>query len=643
MCKQPKLRLILGWLYILTPFLFLARVIHADALDSLSVWDVAWYACSIWIGRELMRGNRFAVWVAGWGLWAAELLLLAQSSAISILSMALYSPLHHLGFLALRFLDRLDFYVEHHLTFMLGIYVVHLHLLSPRWLRRGWSTIGRVLRRLHLLPTSGRAGPRKSKAVVIDLATKPKRRPKRRERRQKEPAPAAIRFPKEVEVYEKNAFRMLGLETTAPLRAVSRRHSDALVLLGNQMPLPYEVAPLPSAPPVREQDIRDAYGRLQAARARIDEELFWFHLESQKDRDAYSHFAKGDADAAREVWRPLMASHERGARGRAIHNMAVLEHALAIGKSRKPSSGDASSNGWLGAMRLWGEVCSEDCCWDYFMSRAEKLADPQVTPGFLRHYRRLVPERILGMSMAMIRSAQAAGCRQLATAHAKLIHQSGFPEDVIGTAYEKFFSKHLEELERLRGQLIAAPRDNGLFDLSRHATSRAEAVQALASQMEAGEHVSAGVEGVAKAICDALGQLCGKHWNAVAAKRNEISRDANSKIAQLNNAQQLCPPQAAFINVFRGIVKTHAKSAADSLEQVIRRRAELDGLAKSAAGVMEEVVGILERVSKLSSSPSCKNAFERAQQQARECARQGEEMAAWARQNLSTARRLRNI
>ena len=133
------------------------------------------------------------------------------------------------------------------------------------------------------------------------------------------------------ELYQQNAFRLLGLPVDTTPRDIARE-AERLQLrerLGSGAPAAEGVFPLDPAPGA--DMIREAIQRLRDPERRLVDEFFWFWPErfgeSRTDL-ALTALAGGDMQAAVDIWR----AQEQAGDGSAValHNLAILAHVTAL-------------------------------------------------------------------------------------------------------------------------------------------------------------------------------------------------------------------------------------------------------------------------------------------------------------------------
>jgi hypothetical protein len=537
------------------------------------------YVLWVWLGLKLVRRSKPVGWLAALSYPVAW--LLQENGAfptplLASLSAVLYAPLQHATFLVLRLFGTLATWSGHQAALLWCAYLVHLFLLVP--LLRAASAARR--------PAEPRRKPEPTKRP-------PRPAPPKR------PAAAAPAFvaPPETLLYEKNAFRLLGLEPIAPLRVIAKQANEATMLLRASLPLVHKVAPLPHAAPVTEQDVQDAYARLQ--KDRMAEEVFWFQLGDDIDRQAYAKFVSGDATGARADWQRLaIPSSRKPAAGRAWYNLAVLEHALAVAGARAPAETQPSRDGWANALELWKRVCAEPVCWDYFTKRIGDLSDPGFSRGRLNHSRLVAPSKVLGVNLSVARAALAGGSRELGMQHLKIVKEANYAAEALRGAFVDVFQADLDHLHDAITTLRAAPANAALITRCDSLLDAGQRLAWVANELGLPGDVSAPIGEVVSAVCSRVLQVVDADATAVDAAGHGLRREVNELISRANEAGTLgnfaqlimlkpqvtaklkalrgsgiLPAARSFCQMARSAKATLAKAKSLAPDDVIRNRA----------------------------------------------------------------------
>lgn len=242
------------------------------------------------------------------------------------------------------------------------------------------------------------------------------------------------------DLYRQNAFRVLNLPTTATASDLARQHKRLKLMqkLGENDATP-ELACLQLDEAPDSEAIRSATQRLQDPVSRLIDELFWFWpVDPQSsDDDALRLLRAKDITAAAALWAHRAKDRTNGYI--AIHNLAVLNHALALDIEHAVTSeqlGEGTSQWrherWIQALENWRAAIEHDDLWSHVTARIRELDDPRLTTGFARRIRFALPGAILTINARIAVQSARAGRTADAKRHVSYIRDCGI--DRIGWA-----------------------------------------------------------------------------------------------------------------------------------------------------------------------------------------------------------------
>ena len=199
-----------------------------------------------------------------------------------------------------------------------------------------------------------------------------------------------------------NAFRVLGLETNAPLSAPIARRNElvAHVSLGRVPPYPSDYVIF--APPERTlETVAAAVQRLEDPRTRLLDEATWFHLRDSIDAFAARTLSDGNSPQARALWEgavdqatdPVTRQHYQ-------HNLAVLHLCTAEIPAQSLRS---PRKIWDRVLTAWTPLLSSYTFW-------RQLADESPARGDARFHAETPAEvrTSIGLRLAQASSRRAA-------------------------------------------------------------------------------------------------------------------------------------------------------------------------------------------------------------------------------------------
>jgi hypothetical protein len=217
-------------------------------------------------------------------------------------------------------------------------------------------------------------------------------------------------------LYRRNAFRVLGLLTNVTATDLLKHQKRLQVMEklgtgGGGGP----TGVLPLSPPPDVDALRRAGQRIQDPETRLMDELFWFwavDAASPSDDSGIVHLRNGEIAAAEALWKKHTKLKPHAAA--AAHNIAVLNHALALDAELDASNGGvAAQNGvldarWTAALTHWAACWDSDHLWAHLTTRVRELDDPRLTTGLVRRIRASLPSAMVRMLVKMaVAAAQA--------------------------------------------------------------------------------------------------------------------------------------------------------------------------------------------------------------------------------------------
>ena len=266
------------------------------------------------------------------------------------------------------------------------------------------------------------------------------------------------------DIYRINAFRILGLPTTAS-RKESHSHLRKLELaekFGNSVQIERGILPLTPPP---DADARQAAAqRLNEPEQRLVDELFWFwplSLGASADKDdALVAMRSGDFSGAVSLWK----RHEEGSSEAnvSMHNLAIMYHALAldleyVGETQALAKKQIQQKQeyWEQAFPRWQILLNHEGFWRRLTARIREMDDPRLTTGTARRIREGLPLVLLSINAALAIRAAQKDKKDGVSHHIGLMLNSGFDEAVVAEALRWAITPL-----RDRGRLICTDAEN---------------------------------------------------------------------------------------------------------------------------------------------------------------------------------------
>lgn len=195
-------------------------------------------------------------------------------------------------------------------------------------------------------------------------------------------------------VYSENIFHVLGLRTSATARQIRRRREDfesAKALGGESWKEAFHLIGSRAVP--CEDEVEEAFSKLEDPECRIVSEFFWVWLMGEDDC-AVDEIVAGRKDSAVAIWEQEANGYgER--RLVARHNLAVMYQMLAVDAEEVVLAGGVCDGrmqeNWQKAFECWEELADSDDFWEIYEKRMRELDDPRLTGGFIRRFRKEFP------------------------------------------------------------------------------------------------------------------------------------------------------------------------------------------------------------------------------------------------------------
>jgi hypothetical protein len=276
---------------------------------------------------------------------------------------------------------------------------------------------------------------------------------------------SALQLAATPEVYQSNAFRILGLTVTATAAEVNKKKERLKKSLkfgadSDDKSL-FSRVPRPSL-----EDIdRAAHYILGEPPNWLIDELFWFFVSEGDGEDkGVRMLRESNVKGALDYWATLPRDTELAAI--AVHNAAVLNHLLALDLELVLDNEQRSSwqrqldNYWSESYLNWWRVTNDDLLWDWLSKRVrqlvEQLGDRRLTTGAVRRVRLALPAAIVAIGAKVAVRAATAKDVDLAEVerHVSYLSYSNFDPGMIASVLER---EAIPLKERVRSLCQAMP------------------------------------------------------------------------------------------------------------------------------------------------------------------------------------------
>ncbi|MCU0243139.1 MAG: hypothetical protein MUF51_12050 [Vicinamibacteria bacterium] len=258
------------------------------------------------------------------------------------------------------------------------------------------------------------------------------------------------------DLYRTNAFRLTGLVVEAASREVARQ-ADRFKMMEKLGQAAQAGGALPVEPPPDAHTLREALQSLNDPERRLLDEVFWFwpRLSGCAAQDGVLQMLqRGEAQQASAEWarQESFESHPYVA----VHNMAVLCHALALdlecASAVRPLSAEEIKQRdlyWQEAMRRWRRVVQELRFWRRLLARVRAIDDPRLTAATVHRVRAGLPLALLMINAQLaVRSAEHGDIEE-ARRHKRVLSSSGFESALVDEALRRAMGPMRDRVEQL--------------------------------------------------------------------------------------------------------------------------------------------------------------------------------------------------
>jgi len=244
------------------------------------------------------------------------------------------------------------------------------------------------------------------------------------------------------ELYRTNAFRLLGLPVTATSLDIRRQLNKHQMMQDYGGGVPPARQPLPLMPSPEGEEVRKASHHLGDSQRRLLDELFWFwplDRERGGKDPALEALARGDIATAYSEWTVQSGSGYEA--GIAMHNRAVLQHALALDFESRLTWGDVPEDAyvncaavWHEAFRCWSDLLQREDFWSSLTDRVREFDDARLTTGSVRRIRDSLPSALLAINAQLAVEAAEYGSDKEVGRQLNIMRESGFSQEAVDGA-----------------------------------------------------------------------------------------------------------------------------------------------------------------------------------------------------------------
>lgn len=245
------------------------------------------------------------------------------------------------------------------------------------------------------------------------------------------------------DLYRLNIFRITELPVDAETRDISRRQAMIKQARDIALPLP---AGYGRAMPLRKEpdpdQLSEAFQHLGVPERRLIDEIFWFwprQFGMSRNDEVFAALVRGEIGQVAKLWRQQQGMP--GNAGNALHNLAVLNHTLALEwentaltralTQQEQQERDAC---WEEAFKSWCALLESEAFWSQVTARIRALDDPRLTTGMVRRIRDCLPLTLLSINARLAVSAAEKNDLKECKRQQWLLRNSGFTQQTADEA-----------------------------------------------------------------------------------------------------------------------------------------------------------------------------------------------------------------
>jgi hypothetical protein len=319
-------------------------------------------------------------------------------------------------------------------------------------------------------------------------------------------------------IYNTNSFRVLGVPVTATSRQIKRRMDELkLAVEMDDLEEEYTHALSPSLLPDMD-DLRRAAKQLEDPQTRFVDEFFWFWPLNWEEADSDKGLRaldNGNQSEAESFWVEHLAGFPETERLAATHNLAVLNHVLAIDMEHAchknetpplPTELEQLNSLWHTSFDWWEKLVDHEGFWDLLRDRVLAINDPSLSTGFVLRFRSVFPVAFDNINADFAAVHSKNGKHSRAALHIQFMQETHDGLDDVDESLSKvtrpLHSRIDATLNRATENLHDDPKD-GINRADRLLAETAEPLKALATLLGSGHaEVKETQDEVVEACCN---------------------------------------------------------------------------------------------------------------------------------------------
>lgn len=298
--------------------------------------------------------------------------------------------------------------------------------------------------------------------------------------------------------YQNNAFRVMGLPADVSIKEMTQRVNEIRVKTSLNIDVSYEFDFAWMGRVDRsEQNVINALQRLENPISRLKEEIFWFWIDTDIDRNAVDCLIRGDRHSAHELWKSVIASDiEEDKKVSALVNQMILSHSSVIGREidlrykedvytkgvcprcnmqfgheyrfcvecgnklkeviventsarkRNVSLSDTHWQNWRFAINRISLIAENEYFWKRAREKATRINDPRLSDIRLKEMRGSFLSDIASPNFRFLSQSLVSKDYERTKQHAALLNGSSFSYEYLRKGFNEILSSHITLIDR---------------------------------------------------------------------------------------------------------------------------------------------------------------------------------------------------
>lgn len=298
--------------------------------------------------------------------------------------------------------------------------------------------------------------------------------------------------------YQNNAFRVMGLTSDVSIKKIMQRVNEIKVkkTLNIDMSYEYDFSWMGKVDR-SEQNVINALQRLENPVSRLKEEIFWFWINTDTDKEALDCLIGGDRQSAHQIWKSVIASDlQEDEKVSALVNQMILSHSSVIGreidlkykedvytkgvcskcnmqfgheysfciqcgnklketrventaaKKRNINLSDTHWQNWRFAINRISLIAENDSFWERTKEKAKKINDPRLSVNRLQEIRDNFLSDIANPNFRFLSHSLVSKDYERTKQHAALLNGSSFPYEYLRKGFNETLASHITLIDR---------------------------------------------------------------------------------------------------------------------------------------------------------------------------------------------------